>query len=195
MGGLIYLKTPTSKNQHICKLNNRNIITIGDSLANGFGVSEENSFAVKTALLLGKNPIKKGIDGEITSQLMGRIDNELKTTPSISAVIISIGGNDFLRNGDKDSIKRNLDIIVKTTKKYTDCIVLLGVPSGVLGSVVGGISNIYTDIASKYNILVEDKAMPRILKDINLKIDQIHPNVEGHEIIANNIANLIRSNK
>lgn len=195
VAGLLYFKAPASKNQHICKLNNDNIITIGDSLANGFGVNPENSFAVKTAVLLGKNPIKKGVDGETTSELLNRIDDELKATPSIAAVIISIGGNDFLKNRDEETVKSNLNTIVQRAKKYTDCIVLLGVPSGVFGSVIGGISSIYKDVSDKFNIIVEDKAMQMILKDINLKVDYIHPNTEGHEIIANNIANLIKNNQ
>lgn len=106
LGGLFYFKTPSAKQNHICALNNDNIVTIGDSLANGFGVSEEDSFAIKTAKLLQKNPIKMGINGETTSELVGRIDSDLKNTPSITAVIISIGGNDFLQNKDKDTAKK-----------------------------------------------------------------------------------------
>ena len=182
-------------NKHICQLRGDNIITIGDSIANGFGVENNNSFAIKSARLLNKNPIKMGINGETSTGLLTRIDKALSSTNSIAAVFISIGGNDFLRNIDRNITESNLDKIVENTKKYTNCIVLLGIPSSVSGSILGSVSPIYDNIATKYNILVESKSMTEILKNRDLKVDQIHPNEAGHSIIANNIATLIKDNQ
>lgn len=72
---------------------------------------------------------------------------------------------------------------------------LLGVPDGLLGGLTGGVSSIYTDIAKDEGILLEKSAMPKILKQHSLKIDEIHPNSEGHAIIAENIAKLIMDAK
>ena len=191
---IIYINTDY-KNNHICQLKGNNIITIGDSIANGFGVDSNDSFAIKTAELLNKNPIKMGINGETSIQLLARIDKTLSSINNIAAIFISIGGNDFLRNIDSNITESNLDKIVANAKKYTNCIVLLGVPSSISSSILGNVSPIYNNVSKKYNILVESKSMVEILKNRNLKVDQIHPNKAGHNIIANNIATLIKNNK
>lgn len=190
LGGFLLLnKTPAKSG--ICPLDNANIITLGDSLANGFGVDENDSFAMQIPRILGKNAIKRGIDGEISTELLARIDRELQV-PSIAAIIISIGGNDFLRKTNNDLIKKNIEIIIKKAKLKSSCIVILGVPDGIFGGLIGGISSIYKDIADSENILLESNAMPRILKQHNLKVDEIHPNKDGHKIITENIINLIK---
>ena len=85
----IFIKTNNKQeNKRICQLNNENIVTIGDSLANGYGVNTNDSFAIKTAQMLHKNPIKLGINGETTSQLIQRLDSTLNGIKSISAIII-----------------------------------------------------------------------------------------------------------
>lgn len=191
--GFLFFKN-SSQNRRICDMSGDTIITLGDSLANGYGVSENDSFAIKTALNLRKRAIKRGIDGEVSSGLLSRIDSELNSQ-NLAAIIISIGGNDFLRKIDKATTERNIREIVRKAKAKTACVVLLGVPDGLLGGLTGGVSSIYTDIAKVEGILLEKSAMPKILKQHSLKIDEIHPNSEGHAIIAENIAKLIMDAK
>ncbi len=193
LGGFFLLNSNSSKSG-ICPLDKSNIITLGDSLANGFGVSESDSFAMQIPQMLGKNAIKQGIDGEVSIELLARIDRELQA-PNITAIIISIGGNDFLRKTDSDLVKRNITAIVKKAKAKSSCVVLLGVPDGIFGGLIGGVSSIYKDIAKSENILLESSSMPRILKQHALKVDEIHPNKDGHKIIAESITNLIKSAK
>lgn len=178
----------------LCPLNGDSIITLGDSLANGFGVSDEDSFAIQIPRILGKNAIKLGIDGEVSAELMARIGSEINDK-NPAAIIISIGGNDFLRKFDKATTARNIATIVRKAKTKTSCVVLLGVPDGILGGLVGGVSSAYYDIAKAEGVLLEKDAMPQILKQHSLKVDEIHPNKDGHAIIAQNIAELIRKAK
>lgn len=177
-----------------CLLNGSEIITLGDSLANGFGVSENDSFAMQVPQMLGKSAIKRGINGEVSSELLKRIDSELQGK-NPAAIIISIGGNDFLRKSDKVATAQNIEAIVRKTKAKTSCIVLLGVPDGILGGLVGGVSSLYYDIAKSQNVLLEKESMPKILKQHSLKVDEIHPNKDGHALIAQNIAELIKKAK
>lgn len=190
--GFFILRDSTPKG--LCPLNGDSIITLGDSLANGFGVSENDSFAIQIPHILGKNAIKLGIDGEVSAGLMARISSELDgKNPAV--VIISIGGNDFLRKLDKSVAQRNIETIVRKAKAKTSCVVLLGVPDGILGGLVGGVSSVYYDIAKAEGVLLEKDAMPQILKQHSLKVDEIHPNKDGHTIIAQNIAELIKKAK
>lgn len=192
VGGFFILRDSTPKG--ICPLNGTHIITLGDSLANGFGVNDDDSFAIKIPQILGKSAIKLGIDGEISSELLARIDSEL-VGKNLAAIIISIGGNDFLRKLDKATIERNIKVIVQKAKAKSSCIVLLGVPDGILGGLVGGISRVYYDIAESEGVLIESSAMPQILKQHSLKVDEIHPNKDGHAIITQNIIELIKKAK
>lgn len=191
--GFLFFKN-SSQNRRICDMSGDTIITLGDSLANGYGVSENDSFAIKTALNLRKRAIKRGIDGEVSAGLLSRIDSELNSQ-NLAAIIISIGGNDFLRKIDKATTERNIREIVRKAKAKNTCVVLLGVPDGLLGGLTGGVSSIYIDIAKSEGILLEKSAMPKILKQHSLKIDEIHPNSDGHAIIAENIAKLIMDAK
>ena len=68
--------------------------------------------------------------------------------------------------------------------------VVLGVPDKPLGLV----ADFYEDIASEQKIIL-DTSMGKILRSGSLKVDQIHPNAQGHEIIAQNISNLIKKAK
>lgn len=178
----------------ICPLDGTHIITLGDSLANGFGIDENDSFGIKIPQILGKSAIKLGIDGETSGGLLVRIDSEL-ANKNLGAVIISIGGNDFLRKLDKATTERNIRAIVQKAKAKTSCVVLLGVPDGILGGLVGGVSRVYYDISESEGVLLETSAMPQILKQHSLKVDEIHPNKDGHVIIAQNIAELIKKAK
>ncbi|MGX3011821.1 GDSL-type esterase/lipase family protein [Helicobacter sp. 23-1044] len=192
LGGF-FIFNHNSANRRICPLQGDSIITIGDSLANGYGVSENESFAIQTAQILQKRAIKLGINGETSSELLGRIDGEL-AGKNPAAIIISIGGNDFLRKFDKSATAQNIRAITQKAKAKTPCVVLLGVPDGLLG-LVGGVSNIYTDIAEGEGVLLETSAMPKILRQSTLKIDEIHPNKDGHTLIAKSLATLINSAK
>lgn len=192
MGGFFILRDSTPKG--ICPLDGTHIITLGDSLANGFGIDENDSFGIKIPQILGKSAIKLGIDGETSGGLLVRIDSEL-ANKNLGAVIISIGGNDFLRKLDKATTERNIRAIVQKAKAKTSCVVLLGVPDGILGGLVGGVSRVYYDISESEGVLLETSAMPQILKQHSLKVDEIHPNKDGHVIIAQNIAELIKKAK
>lgn len=190
--GFFILRDSTPKG--ICPLNGTHIITLGDSLANGFGVNENDSFAMKIPQMLGKSAIKSGIDGEVSSELLARVEREL-VGKNLAAIIISIGGNDFLRKMNADSTKANILEIVRKAKAKTSCVVLLGVPDGILGGLAGGVSRVYYDIAGAEGVLLESSAMPQILKQHALKVDEIHPNKDGHALIAQNIAELIKKAK
>lgn len=179
----------------LCPLKNEYILVIGDSLANGYGVNENDSFALKIPTHFKKNPIKRGINGERSDGLLGRIDSELARLNSVGAIIISIGGNDILRKVPSTSIENNLNAIILKAKQKTNCVILLGVPDGVFSGIVGGVADFYENLAKKHGVLLDSKSMPKILKSSNLKLDQIHPNNLGHEIITQNIIEMMEKNK
>lgn len=177
----------------LCPIDKDNIVAIGDSLANGYGMDLHETFVYRVASELNNKEVKLGINGEVTSELLDRMVLELDRIGSISAIIISIGGNDFIRSVNRNIVESNLDKIVKYAKQYSSCIVVLGVPSDVKNVLIGGVDPIYKNVKKANNIILDDTSMPRILKNRDLKLDHIHPNVHGHKIIADNIVDKIKS--
>ena len=184
----VFIKINTN-HKPLCSLKEDSIVILGDSLANGYEVEESKTFAFKLSLALNKTPFKMGMDGETTIGLLNTIDSILSSIPNITAIIISIGGNDFLRKIEKSKISSNLESIILKSKKYTNCVVLLGVPSSIYSN---GVDSIYENIAKKHKLILDSISMPSILKNRDLRIDPLHPNENGHNLIAKNILNLIK---
>ena len=108
----VFLGTRSNTPKSICDLDGKNIITIGDSVANGFGVNQNDSFAMKVAQNFGKTGVKLGIDGETTSELLERIDRDISASSDVAAILISIGGNDILRKIPLNLVQNNLNQII-----------------------------------------------------------------------------------
>lgn len=88
-----------------------NIVFFGDSITNAYNVEE---FFPKT------NVINSGISGNITEDLLERMDDVYKYNPS--KVFILIGINDLNRGKSIDDILNNIQKIVnniKSNRKYT----------------------------------------------------------------------------
>ena len=176
----------------LCPLKEDSIVVLGDSLANGYGVGERESFALKIPITLNKKPSKMGIDGETTIGLLNRMDLALDSIPSIAAIIISIGGNDFLRKIERSQTLSNLESIILKAKKRTNCVILLGVPSSIYSN---GVDSMYINLAKKYKLILDSISMPLIFKNRDLRVDAIHPNENGHSLIAKNMLDLINQYK
>lgn len=63
-------------------------------------------------------------------------------------------------------------------------------PDSAISAFSGAVASFYKDLANLQNVLIDDKSMPQILKDRALLLDRIHPNEQGHELIAKNILSL-----
>lgn len=88
-----------------------NIVFFGDSITNGYNVEE---FFPK------RNVINSGISGNITENLLERMDDVYKYNPS--KVFLLIGINDLNRGYSSDEILSNMQKIInniKTHRKYT----------------------------------------------------------------------------
>lgn len=176
-----------------------NILFLGDSLTEGLGVSKEEAFPklvenmIQTELKKDITIINGGVSGSTTSDALSRLKWYLKKNPYI--VFIALGANDGLRGLDLNKSKENLEEIIQYAQKSNAKVLLAGmlIPPNYGEDYSKRFKEMYEDIKNKYNL----KSMPFLLdevagkKELNQR-DGIHPNVEGHKIIAKNVFTFIK---
>lgn len=173
----------------------KTIIFFGDSLTAGYGLSTEQAFPfiVEQELLnrgLDYKVVNAGLSGETSAGGLTRIDWILNQPVDI--FVLELGANDGLRGLPLDQTKKNLqNIIEKVLKKNPEVeIVLAGmmVPPNMGKEYSDQFTNMYLELAENNDTIF----IPFLLdgvgghSDLNLP-DGIHPNVEGHKIVAKTV--------
>ena len=175
------------------------ILFLGDSLTEGLGVSKENAFPklvetmIQTELKKDITIINGGVSGSTTSDALSRLKWYLKKKPYI--VFIALGANDGLRGLDLNKSKENLEEIIKYAQNSNAKVLLAGmlIPPNYGEEYSKRFKEMYKEIKNKYSL----KSMPFLLdevagqKELNQR-DGIHPNIEGHKIIAKNVFTFIK---
>ena len=170
------------------------ILFLGDSLTEGLGVTKENAFPKLVETLIQKElkksitVINGGVSGSTSSDGLARLKWYLKKKPYI--VFLALGTNDGLRGLNLKQSQKNLEEIVEYTQKFKAKVLLAGmrIPPNYGPEYVEDFEKIYQELKNKYNL----KTMPFLLDGVAgvQKMNQrdgIHPNEEGHKIIAKKV--------
>lgn len=168
------------------------VLAFGDSLTLGTGASADKSYPSILAELVHTTVINAGISGELSEQGLARLPMLLEShKPDI--LILCYGGNDMLRKKDLSQTKANLNAMVKMAKEKGVYVLLVGVPTmDILTFTVPGF---YYEVARENGIEIEDRSLKKIFdNESTLKADRVHPNAEGYEIMARNIARMLSEN-
>lgn len=177
----------------------KTILFFGDSLTAGYGLSVEEAFPALIEKKLIKNGkpskvINAGLSGETSAGGLSRIDWVLRKP--IDIFVLELGANDGLRGLPLTQTQKNLQAIIDKVKiKYPKAkIVIAGmmVPPNLGPDYTTQFRKIFPDIAKKNNATL----IPFLLQDVagNEKLnlaDGIHPNTEGHKIVADNVYKVI----
>jgi acyl-CoA thioesterase-1 len=173
----------------------KTIIFFGDSLTAGMGLSKEQAFpSIIESILIQKGNdvevINAGLSGETSAGGLSRVDWILRKPVDI--FVLELGANDALRGLPLDQTKQNLQgIIDKVRKKNPQTeIIIAGMmaPPNLGQQYTNEFRDVFASIAQENELVL----IPFILQDVaghadlNLP-DGIHPNIEGHKIVANNI--------
>lgn len=165
------------------------VLAIGDSITAGYGVSD--AYPAKLGRILGKSVVAAGKSGENTDGGAARISG-LMDTHKPSTVVIMEGTNDANRNKDLNAAASNLGKIIDVAKaKGAKAVVICTIPP-LTGPKAGRNDNVKA-LNSKIKALAASKGVR--LADCNagmsssaLQSDGIHPNNNGHAIIAVTVA-------
>lgn len=158
------------------------VIAFGDSLIVGVGAEKGEDFVSRLERKINEPIINLGLSGDTSEGGLARVEEVLEKEPRI--VIISLGGNDYLRRISKEETFRNLKILVNKIQSQGAITVVLGVRGGVLRD---HYDREYEALARETgSVLVED-ILDGLLGNLNYMDDAIHPNSLGNKIIAEKI--------
>jgi acyl-CoA hydrolase len=161
------------------------VLAIGDSITRGHGAPGKG-YAEQLQPLLPADVtvVNAGIDGERSAGLLDRIGPALdEYRPSV--VLITTGGNDFLRRVPEADTRRNVAAIVQQVRDGGATPVLFGIPRASLTAAAGLLSEheMYADLARDGVAVIRD-VVTDVLSDDALKADRIHPNASGYARMA-----------
>ena len=171
------------------------ILFFGNSLTAGYGVEPENAFPYLIqkrldSMSLSYKVINAGLSGETTASGVNRIEWVLREP--VEFMILELGGNDGLRGIDPVESEKNLQKIIDLAKNSSPGIqiIIAGMeaPPNMGEEYVNTFRSIFRNLSQSNNLPL----IPFLLKGVggepslNLT-DGIHPNEEGHKIVADNV--------
>lgn len=167
------------------------VVAIGDSLTRGHG-ADGAGYAEQLQALLARQPGRDGIavanlgiDGETSAGLLARIDDALaEHRPAV--VLITSGGNDFLRRVAAHETRRNLREVVERVRRSGAHAVVFGIPKPGIAAAVGAVSEheLYDELADAAAAHVIGDVVAGVLSREELRSDPIHPNRQGYAHMA-----------
>lgn len=177
----------------------KTIMFFGDSLTAGYGLSPEEAFPNLLEKKLKENGkdckvINAGLSGETTAGGLSRIDWVLRQP--IDVFVLELGGNDGLRGLPLEQTKSNLQAIIDKVKAKNPNvkIVVAGmmVPPNMGDDYSTAFRKVFPEIAKKNNATLIPFLLEGVAGNEKLNLpDGIHPNPEGHKIVANNLMKVI----
>ena len=163
-----------------------NLLIVGDSLSSGYGLAPGESWVNKLDARLKKSaPVWRVINASVSGDTL---QNGLQRLPSAlkrhrpAGVLIELGGNDALRGALPETIRQNLQAMVKQARAGGSWVALLEPP--VLpnyGQAYGAaVARVYRDIAQAQQSTLVPCFVCKVGVDPNLmQADRIHPNASA----------------
>lgn len=171
------------------------LLFFGNSLTAGYGVEPEKAFPYLIqqrldSLGLPYNVVNAGLSGETSASGVNRIEWVLREEPAV--MILELGGNDGLRGIDPNETRKNLEKIINLAQgKYPDLTVIIAgmeAPPNMGQDYISSFRAVFKELADEKDLPL----IPFLLQgvggeqELNLP-DGIHPNEQGHKIVANNV--------
>jgi acyl-CoA thioesterase-1 len=175
------------------------ILFYGDSLTAGYGLSPEQAFPALVEKKLTQaghtyKVVNAGLSGETSAGGLTRIDWILRQTPDV--FVLELGANDGLRGLPLEQTEKNLQAIIDKVKSKNPKVklVLAGmeVPPNMGPEYTQKFRGIYPRLAAANKAALIPFLLEGVAGDEKLnQSDGIHPNAEGHRIVAENVSRII----
>ena len=170
------------------------VLALGDSITFGTGAEPAAAYPAQLAALTGWNVVNGGVPGDAAAQALERLPALLaEHRPAL--VIVSIGGNDFLRRLPEADTAAAIRRSVALSREAGAQVLLVAVPQPSIGAALGaGLSDhpLYERLADELKLPLHAKGWSRVLGDDKLQSDQIHANAAGYRAFAKGLAATLR---
>ena len=178
----------------------KTILFFGDSLTAGYGLSKDQAFPKLIEEKLQESGhevdvINAGLSGETSAGGLNRIDWILKQP--IDIFVLELGANDGLRGIPVETTTKNLQAIIdKVKEKYPKTKIIIAgmmVPPNLGQDYSRNFRQMFEQLADKNDAMLIPFLLDGVAGDDTLNLpDGIHPNVEGHKIVADNVLTAIK---
>jgi len=161
------------------------IVVLGDSLAAGLGLPQEQSFPaqLERALRAKGHNVKianAGVSGDTAANGLERLD--WAVSPEADAVIVELGANDALQGMPPEATRQALEEIIKRLQAKNLPILLAGMeaPRNLGQDYVEDFKEVYLDLTSRYDVVFYPFFLEGIATNTSLfQPDGLHPNAQG----------------
>ena len=167
------------------------LLVWGDSLSAAYGIPVEKGWVALLQTQLGKdyNIINGSISGETSSGGLTRLPDALKANQP-AYVLIELGANDGLRGIALDTMRSNLEQMIKLAQAANAKVVLIGIklPPNYGVTFTDKFEATYSDLAKQYNLPL----VPFLLEGIAdnwgfMQADGLHPTAEAQPKVLENV--------
>lgn len=171
----------------------KTILVLGDSLTEGYRLGKEEAYAAVMEKELKRTypdikVINGGVSGSTTASAPKRLDWYLKAKPDI--MVLALGANDGLRGINVEETRKNLENVIVKAQAQGIKVIMAGMrmPPNYGKEYRESFDKIFPELAKKHSL----KLIPFLLENVagkpalNLP-DGIHPNPEGHRIMAKTV--------
>ncbi|MCA9205904.1 MAG: hypothetical protein KDA59_22775 [Planctomycetales bacterium] len=173
--------------------NNRPIVCLGDSLT-AYGYPESLGERLPCPV------INFGTDGITTEAGLARLPQALAHDPQ--AVVLELGGHDFLRHKPRAETKRRLQTLIDRCRQHGAEVILVEVPRGFIRDPYGGLERelarendlrLVPDSPIRWCVLLSPFAPPGmwLARERHLSDDGLHPNERGNRLLARYVAQAV----
>ncbi|MCR8724208.1 arylesterase [Frigidibacter sp. SLM-1] len=175
------------------------VAALGDSLTQGYGLPQGDGLVPQLQAWLDAQGVETrlinaGVSGDTTAGGLARIDWTL--TPDVQALIVGLGGNDFLRGIDPALTRSNLDAILDRAEARGLPVLLIGLHSaGNYGpEYKAAFDAIFPDLAAAHGALLYPDFFEALTSDDGpgidpelMQADGIHPNAKGVALVVQSL--------
>lgn len=179
------------------QLKAKTILFLGDSLTEGYQLAKEDAYpALIEKELKPKHPdikiINGGVSGATTASGLKRLNWYVKAKPDF--IVLALGANDGLRGLDLKQTEKNLSAIIEKAQSDKSQVIMAGMkmPMNYGEPYRTNFEKLFVSLSKKYKLPL----IPFLLEDVashtklNLS-DGIHPNPEGHKIMAKTVLKVL----
>ena len=174
------------------------LLILGDSLTEGYGVEKFQAFPTLLEGLFTKDGltvkvINGGVSGSTTASGLSRLKwfNKMRA----NYLLLALGANDGLRGLPLTKTQEHLEQIIQEAHNQKMTVILAGMqmPPNYGRQFQDQYQNIFRQLCTRYQLACIDFLLEGVAgkKELNLP-DGIHPNINGHTVIANNIYPILK---
>ena len=140
------------------------------------------------ARLTGWNVVNGGVSGDTSAQALAR-EPALLAEHQPKLVIVSIGGNDFLRKLPESDTRTHVHAICRQALDAGAQVLLVAVPRATVAAALGQMTDhaLYAEVAKDLKIPLQREAWGEVLAQPDLRADAVHANARGYAQFARSV--------